>query len=110
MAMFSTCTSKVNARRCSSMSDGLFDTVLAAGPVAAQVGAQAVGIGNPAGPLVRALTARVAGDAAGYVHLGATSQDVGDTAAMLVTHRALTVLDVDLRACAAQLAHLAEIH
>ncbi|MCX4091368.1 3-carboxy-cis,cis-muconate cycloisomerase [Nocardia sp. alder85J] len=76
----------------------------------AALGAAAVGIGNPAGPLVGALTARVAGDAAGYVHLGATSQDVVDTAAMLVTARALAALDAELRAVAARLAELAETH
>jgi 3-carboxy-cis,cis-muconate cycloisomerase len=140
------------------MSEGLFDAVLAAGPVAeqvsdqawvqamldfegalalasadlgvvpveaaeaiaqccraddydiAEIGAQAVGIGNPAGPLVRALTARVAPQAAGYVHLGATSQDVSDTAAMLVTARALDALRGDLHSCAAQLNRLADEH
>ncbi|MQY29266.1 3-carboxy-cis,cis-muconate cycloisomerase [Nocardia aurantia] len=75
-----------------------------------ELGAQAAGIGNPAGPLVRALTDRVGGEAAGYVHLGATSQDVVDTAAMLVTARALGVLDADLRAVAARLADLAQTH
>ncbi|WP_019926829.1 3-carboxy-cis,cis-muconate cycloisomerase [Nocardia sp. BMG111209] len=75
-----------------------------------ELGARATGIGNPAGPLVRALTERVGGAAAGYVHLGATSQDVMDTAAMLVTDRALAVLDEDLRAVAARLAELAETH
>ena len=40
--------------------------------------------GNPVEPLVRALRERVGGDAARYVHFGATSQDIVDTAAMLV--------------------------
>ncbi len=40
-------------------------------------------VGNPAEPLVRELR-RAVGDAADYVHLGATSQDIVDTAAMLV--------------------------
>ncbi|PXX60972.1 3-carboxy-cis,cis-muconate cycloisomerase [Nocardia tenerifensis] len=74
------------------------------------LGADAVGIGNPAGPLVRRLTARVDPEAAGYVHVGATSQDVIDTAAMLVTGRALAALRVDLQDCAALLARLAEEH
>ncbi|MET8876122.1 lyase family protein [Nocardia sp. NPDC004604] len=56
------------------------------------------------------ITARLAPEAAGYVHLGATSQDVMDTAAMLVTARALSALDRDLRACADLLAQLAETH
>jgi 3-carboxy-cis,cis-muconate cycloisomerase len=47
--------------------------------------------GNPVPPLVEALTAavsRVSEDAARYVHKGATSQDIVDTAAMLVARRA----------------------
>ena len=48
--------------------------------------------GNPVIPLVADLTAAVraaAPDAAPYVHRGATSQDIMDTAAMLVARRAL---------------------
>jgi 3-carboxy-cis,cis-muconate cycloisomerase len=54
------------------------------------LGLGAAATGNPVVPLVRALTAAI-GDtaAAGQVHGGATSQDVLDTAAMLVAHRAL---------------------
>ena len=40
--------------------------------------------GTPVVPLVAALRDLVGGDAAGHVHQGATSQDVMDTAAMLV--------------------------
>lgn len=76
----------------------------------AALGADAVRIGNPAGPLVRALTARVAPEAAAYVHLGATSQDVIDTAAMLLSARALAALRTDLHVCATRLAQLAEEH
>ena len=43
-------------------------------------------------PLVRALRARVGKPLADQVHLGATSQDVIDTAAMLVARRALAPL------------------
>jgi 3-carboxy-cis,cis-muconate cycloisomerase len=49
---------------------------------------QGRGAGNPVEPLVRELTAAVGGEAAGYVHWGATSQDILDTAAMLVARRA----------------------
>jgi 3-carboxy-cis,cis-muconate cycloisomerase len=76
---------------------------------AAALGRAAAGIGNPAGPLVRALTER-AGAAGRSVHLGATSQDVVDTAAMLVAHRALGALLTDLRACGDLLADLAQRH
>src|SRR4051812_16707479 len=63
---------------------------------AAQIGAEATKTGNPVVPLVKALTDAVEGDAAGQVHQGATSQDVLDTAAMLVAHRALGPLLDDL--------------
>ena len=61
-------------------------------------------------PLVRALGEAVAGPAAAHVHRGATSQDVLDSAAMLVAHRALGPLLADLRAAAAAAAALAEAH
>jgi 3-carboxy-cis,cis-muconate cycloisomerase len=75
-----------------------------------ELGRQATATGNPAAALVRALTAQVHGDAAGYVHLGATSQDVMDTAAMLVSYRALEAMIVDIAACCAEAATLAEEH
>lgn len=75
-----------------------------------ELGRQATGVGNPAAATVRALTAKVHGDAAGYVHFGATSQDVMDTAAMLVATRALALLLEDLKACAEAAASLAEEH
>ncbi|WP_034274755.1 3-carboxy-cis,cis-muconate cycloisomerase [Haloechinothrix halophila] len=140
------------------MSDGLFDGVLAAGPVAelvgdaawlramldveaalaraeaeaglipavhaeaiaaqcraefydaAEIGTAATEVGNPAAPLVRALTARVGGEAAGYVHFGATSQDIVDTAAMLIARDAVAVLAEDVTACGEHLARLASEH
>ncbi len=76
----------------------------------AQLGREAASSGNPAAPLVKALTARVEGPAARHVHSGATSQDVVDTAAMLVAHRALGPLLEDLRAAAAAAARLAAEH
>jgi 3-carboxy-cis,cis-muconate cycloisomerase len=65
-----------------------------------ELGHQATAVGNPAAALVRALTAKVHGDAAGYVHFGATSQDVMDTAAMLVAYRSLEAMIGDVDACA----------
>jgi len=51
-------------------------------------------VGNPAEPLVRAVVAQVGDDVARWVHFGATSQDIVDTAAMLVSRNALgLVLD-----------------
>ena len=70
------------------------------------VGAASAEIGNPAGPVVARL--RELTDAP--VHHGATSQDAVDTAAMLVTKRALAPLLGDLRAAADAAAGLAEAH
>jgi 3-carboxy-cis,cis-muconate cycloisomerase len=67
-------------------------------------------VGNPAEPLVRALRQRAGADAAGHVHRGATSQDVIDTAAMLVSRRALDLIRGELDRVAAGLAALAEEH
>ena len=64
--------------------------------------------GNPVEPLVRALREAVGGDAAEYVHHGATSQDVLDTAAMLVSRGALGVIVESLEEIAAEAAGLAE--
>jgi 3-carboxy-cis,cis-muconate cycloisomerase len=67
-------------------------------------------VGNPAEPLVRALRERVGGEAVGLVHLGATSQDVVDTAAMLVARAALGLVAGELDGLAAECARLAEAH
>jgi 3-carboxy-cis,cis-muconate cycloisomerase len=76
----------------------------------AELGRLAASTGNPAAPLVRALTDAVGGAAAGHVHRGATSQDVLDTAAMLVAARALEPLLADLRACGVAAGRLAADH
>ena len=67
-------------------------------------------VGSPPEPLVRALREKVGGDAAGYVHWGATSQDVMDTASMLVARGALDLVLVELEGVTASLARLAEAH
>lgn len=66
--------------------------------------------GNPVVPLVERLTEAVEGDAAGYVHWGATSQDVLDSAAMLVSRRALGLVLEELDGVAAGCAALAGEH
>jgi 3-carboxy-cis,cis-muconate cycloisomerase len=75
-----------------------------------QLGREARGSAGPVVPLVRALTAVVPGDAARHVHWGATSQDVLDTAAMLLARDALDLLLADLDRVAAACARLAEEH
>jgi 3-carboxy-cis,cis-muconate cycloisomerase len=67
-------------------------------------------VGNPAEPLVRALRAAVGGEAATYVHWGATSQDIVDSAAMLVARRALELIDGHLDGVADACAGLADEH
>ncbi len=76
---------------------------------AAALGAQGHGTGNPVEPLVRALRAE-AGDAAAYVHRGATSQDILDTATSLVSRRAVDLVLADVDAVAGRCAELAERH
>jgi 3-carboxy-cis,cis-muconate cycloisomerase len=69
--------------------------------------------GNPVPPLVRVLTeavSEVSEEAARYVHKGATSQDIMDTAAMLLTKRALNLILTEAGAIAAALAGLAQGH
>ena len=77
---------------------------------AAAIGAEAAKTGNPVVPLVKALTDAVEGPGAGQVHRGATSQDVLDSAAMLVCFRALGPLLDDLEGAAAAAAALADEH
>ncbi|WHT15988.1 lyase family protein [Crossiella sp. CA-258035] len=76
----------------------------------AEIGAEASGVGNPAAPLVRALTARVGGAASRYVHQGATSQDVLDTAAMLVLRGATRALLSTVDIAGTRAAELAAAH
>jgi 3-carboxy-cis,cis-muconate cycloisomerase len=69
--------------------------------------------GNPAIPLVRALSKSVAAtdsEAAKYVHMGATSQDAIDTGLMLCTKKALTLVIADLVSLEEQLIGLIERH
>lgn len=66
--------------------------------------------GNPVIPLVADLTAAVAGEHAPYVHRGATSQDILDTALMLVAARTLDGLLGDLARTESALGRLAAAH
>ncbi|MCX4903700.1 3-carboxy-cis,cis-muconate cycloisomerase [Streptomyces sp. NBC_00878] len=69
--------------------------------------------GNPVIPLVADLTSAVAAvdtEHAPYVHRGATSQDIMDTAAMLVGTRTLDLILADLARTERALARLAREH
>ena len=95
----------------------------AAGPIAAACRAESFDLaaladastrsGNLAIPLVKALTSNVAkqdADAARYVHWGATSQDVIDTATMLTLRAAIEILLGDIDRAVAGFAKLARQH
>jgi 3-carboxy-cis,cis-muconate cycloisomerase len=66
--------------------------------------------GTPVPAMLSALRSRLSDDAAAHLHQGATSQDVVDSALMLVAHRALAPLLGDLGAAADTCAQLAERH
>ncbi|GAA4683216.1 lyase family protein [Nocardioides nanhaiensis] len=66
--------------------------------------------GNVVVPLVRGLRDAVGGEAAGLVHRGLTSQDVLDTALVLLARDALTRVRDELAAAAVSLADLAQVH
>ena len=74
----------------------------------AEIGRSAADKGTPVPGLLRALRARLSEEAAAHLHRGATSQDVIDTAAMLVARRALAPLLEDLEVAADACAALAE--
>jgi 3-carboxy-cis,cis-muconate cycloisomerase len=76
----------------------------------AELGRRAAGPGNPVPALVRELTGRLPRGPAGAVHQGATSQDIIDTAAMLLARQALGAIAADLAAAAAAAAGLAAAH
>jgi 3-carboxy-cis,cis-muconate cycloisomerase len=78
-----------------------------------QLGRAVLKGGNPAIPLVKALTAQVAArdeQAARWVHWGATSQDIIDTGLVLQMRRALALIEAQLDRLGDRLALLAEAH
>lgn len=66
--------------------------------------------GTPVPGLLRALRRQLSDEGGAHLHKGATSQDVIDTAMMLVTRRALDLVVVDLWAAADACASLVERH
>jgi 3-carboxy-cis,cis-muconate cycloisomerase len=75
-----------------------------------RIGLEMAESGTPVAPMLAALRATLPDDAAACVHRGATSQDVVDTAAMLVARRALAPILADAQAAALACAALAERH
>src|SRR5579863_7608238 len=67
-------------------------------------------VGYPVVGLTKALARAAGGDAARYVHWGATTQDILDSALVLQLRDGLAVVERDLRALAAALAEKAEAH
>jgi 3-carboxy-cis,cis-muconate cycloisomerase len=77
----------------------------------AELGRSTILTGNPVPGLARVLTRRVSEPAArAAVHMGATSQDIMDTAAMLLARDALGAAVGDLTAAAGAAARLADTH
>lgn len=69
--------------------------------------------GTPSIPLIKALTRLVQANdesAAAFVHWGATSQDVSDTALMLLLKQAQLLIEADLSRCEKALRALSERH
>ncbi len=106
------------ARACAGVgligSDAAAAVGAAAGELAAsdpaELGPGAAAGGNPVIPLVSLLRERVGTVFAAAVHLGATSQDILDTALVLIARQALAVIHGDLVACADAAAELALQH
>ena len=76
----------------------------------ATVIARAADDGNPVPPLVRVLRDAVGERDAVAVHVGATSQDILDTALVLLARNAIAAIDADLAAAADAAARLAAAH
>jgi 3-carboxy-cis,cis-muconate cycloisomerase len=76
----------------------------------AEIGRAAPDSANPVVPLVKALRTRVGRDAAPHVHRGATSQDILDTAMMLIARRALDAMLEEMQRAAESAASLADHH
>lgn len=75
-----------------------------------QLGRESRSAGNPVPALVRLLGAAVPETARPWVHHGATSQDIVDTALFLVSKNALTLISGHLAAAGDACAALAESH
>ena len=79
-------------------------------PVSVDLARRAVLGGNPVIPLLADLCAALPDDVAAWVHRGATSQDILDSALMLTAHRARVALLARLDETVDALARLADEH
>lgn len=75
-----------------------------------ELGRAAAEAGTPVVPLVQAISSEVSAADAEYVHLGATSQDIVDTAMMLVVSRSLQEIREQFEASSDAAAALAWTH
>lgn len=98
----------------SPMAAGAIERAARTGPFASEaLAGETLRAGTPAIPLVKALTNRVRvfdSGAARYVHWGATSQDVSDTALVLLLKRARVLLAADQARLTQALRNLSDQH
>ena len=76
----------------------------------AALAADAAAGGNPVIPLVAVMKSRVPDDVRAWIHRGATSQDIWDTAIMMISRRAVDQVRASLLHAAEWLRQLAERH
>lgn len=76
----------------------------------AAIGRGTADTGTPVPAMLSALRSRISEQAAAHLHQGATSQDIVDTALMLVAHRALAPTLAELAGAADACAQLADGH
>lgn len=89
------------------------EAALAQGFDTAELARLSLRAGTPAIPLVKMLTARVGAahpEAAGFVHWGATSQDVADTALVLLLRQCRGILQADHLRILAALRRVSDAH
>src|SRR5260370_25287336 len=75
-----------------------------------EIGASTRIVGYPVVALVRALGRAAGGDASRYVHWGATTQDILDTALVLQIRQGIDIIEADLAAIGRALAAAARRH
>ena len=75
-----------------------------------RLGERTVLVGYPIVELVRQLGQAVPEEARGFVHWGATTQDIMDTAVVLQLRDALALVEADIAVIRAELARLARLH